>query len=168
MTSSPPSHEPFELRLISGREGDVSAWGQKRSFTCETITRGFRYLWCSHVPASALGRLDVDAAHDREVVVALDRTGRPVGVDILSRTSPGGASAALAGVVARELRDSLGEPYEVHGSFDTGALDGPFQNATLRYRYADYVITLTATNIPGSGVVVREQYLAGNDAGRAK
>ena len=152
---------------MSGSARDVSAWTSQRSFTCETVTRGFRYVWCTHVPASALGRVGVDAAHDREVVFALNREGRPIAVDILARTTPGGASVALVSAVMDELRRSLGDPHEAHGSFDPVSLDGPFRTAAINYRYTDYIVSLTATNIPGEGMVVREQYLVGNGSKRA-
>ena len=100
---------------MSGSARDVSAWTSQRSFTCETVTRGFRYVWCT-CPRLALGRVGVDAAHDREVVFALNREGRPIAVDILARTTPGGASVALVGAVMDELRRSLGDPHEAHGS----------------------------------------------------
>lgn len=160
-TAPAPSRESTALRLVFGSAADVNAWAHARSFACDTETRGFEYRWCRHVPASALGRLDVDAAQEREVVIARDSSGRTRAVDILARTSAGSAATELARTAALHLQATLGEPIERHGSFDD-SLDEPFDSASMRYAFSDVVVTLTATNIPGSGVAVREQYLAVN------
>jgi len=161
-TEPAPSRESTALRLVFGSAADADAWARARSFACETESRGFEYRWCRRVPASALGRIDVDAAQDREVVIARDSNGRTRAVDILARTSAGAAATALAQTAALDLRAVLGEPTERYGSFDADALSEPFGSASMRYAFSDVVVTLTATNIPGSGVAVREQYLAMN------
>lgn len=161
-TDPAPSRASTPLRLVFGTAADVDAWAHARSFACDTESRGFEYRWCRNVPASALGRLDLDAAQTREVAIARDSDGRTRAVDILARTSAGMAATQLAQTAARDLRSTLGEPTERHGSFDAASLDVPFGSALVRYAFSDVVVTLTATNIPGSGVAVREQYLAMN------
>lgn len=157
-----PSRESAAMRLVFGTAEDAEDWARSRSFACDSETRGFEYRWCRHVPASALGRLDVDAAQAREVVIARDSRGRTRAVDILARTTAGTAATQLARTAVLDLRATLGEPTEQHGSFDAASLDVPFGSALVRYAFSDVVVTLTATNIPGSGVAVREQYLAVN------
>ena len=161
-TDPAPSRESTALRLVFGTAADVDAWAHARSFTCDTESRGFEYRWCRNVPASALGRLEVDPAQAREVVIARDSSGRTRAVDIMARTTAGTAATQLAQTTALDLQHTLGEPTERHGSFDAESLGVPFGNALVRYAFSDVVVTLTATNIPGSGVAVREQYLAVN------
>lgn len=161
-TAPAPSRESTALRLVFGSTADVDAWTHARSFGCDTESRGFEYRWCRRVPASALGRLDVDAAQEREVVIARDSQGRTRAVDILARTTAGAAATTLARTAAHDLQALLGEPTDAHGSFEADALAAPFGSASMRYAFSDVVVTLTATNIPGSGVAVREQYLAMN------
>jgi hypothetical protein len=155
-----PSHEPFGLHLLSVGSTGIDAWTRGRPAGCETTQRGFTYVSCRHVPASALGRYEVDAAHDREVVFTRDRTGRALGVDVLARTQPAAAGAEMAQQLADDLRAQLGEPTSADGEFDGRALDAPFHSASRHYRFHDVIVVLSATNIPGSGLVVREQYMA--------
>lgn len=155
-----PSRDSTALGLVLGTPADAEAWTRDRSFACTTESRGFEYLRCSRVPASALGRNDIDAAQTREVVIARDSRGRTRAVDILAWTTAGSAATALARTAALDLEMTLGAPTERHGSFEPDELGEPFGSGSVRYAFSDVVVTLTATNIPGSGVAVREQYLA--------
>lgn len=158
-----PSHDTIGLRLLSFTAREVDDWTRTRSLTCETTTRGFTYVSCAEVPAEALERDDAGDVVHREVVIARDSAGRTVGVDLLARVSPSRA-AALAQAVARDLRATFGSDGQQDGAFDGAYLDAPFRSASLRYRFSDRVVVLSVTNVPGTGAVLREQYLSA-DAG---
>jgi hypothetical protein len=76
----------------------------------------------------------------------------------LRRALSGAEASRLFEALARELAAALGTNGERAGDTTASYLTGgPLRTARLRYRFSDYVATLTATNLP-SGVALREQY----------
>ena len=154
-----PNLDVFGLTMIAARENDVEAWAATRQVVCKTTTRGLRYLSCANVPANAIGEpFSNGPIHD--LTFTFDRSGALIGVDALRGGLTGANGAALGGAIAQRLRGVLGEPTETGGAFDVGFLEaGAFTTSYVKYRFADYLVTLTAVQMPGRGVTVREQYV---------
>ena len=56
---------------------------------------------------------------------------------------------------------ALGEPESAVGDPSPASLAASaLQTTRIRYRYADYLVTVTAANLPHAGLAVREQYLS--------
>ena len=59
------------------------------------------------------------------------------------------------------LAASLGPPTQVVGDANLDRLsEEPVGVARVRYRYRDYLATVTASHLPSGGLAVREQYMS--------
>jgi hypothetical protein len=65
---------------------------------------------------------------------------------------------------AERLQRDLGPPDVTKGDADgTYLASAAFATAHVAYRYKDYLAEVTATNMPGHGVAVREHYMSARD-----
>jgi hypothetical protein len=153
------SRPALGLRLDATTTAEVRAWASDNGISCVAPPRAAHALACSDVPAEALG---LPASHGRvpDVVLAFDARDVLVAVDALRRgLTPHDAAAAGAALVAR-LSAELGAPGERSGDWTPEHLDGPMRTSIVRFRFRDYLAVVTATHVPGSGVILREQYLS--------
>lgn len=148
------------LQLLRGGDTAQQMWIDVNHLRCEQSARGFQYVSCMTVPASALRRDSSVRTETTEVIMTHDQTDRTVGIDLLSRFTDDDAAAAQVADIRRRLTTSLGEPHETIGWNEPGSFADPFHTVSLRYKFTDCLILFTATAIPGSGVVLREQYIA--------
>jgi hypothetical protein len=140
---------------------DVKAWAEKQQVSCEEV-RKHSFLRCANVPESVLGgtgpaiaELDFGFAPSSEQLVNLSawRSGMT-----------GAAAAAQMNAVARSLKQQLGAPTHESGARSAGYLaSGPMRTAVVQYRFSDYIADLSATNIPGRGLMLREHYMSARD-----
>jgi len=159
-TAAAPSRPAlgFELDRISRRE--VETWAAARHLSCADVRAGL--LRCVDVPAAALGepgpsieRLDFgfSLAEGRLVNLSAWRSG------LSSRV----AAAHLNEVVAR-MNAALGAPTRQAGQRSAEYLaGGPLHTAVAQYRFRDYIADVSATNIPGRGLSLREHYMSARD-----
>ncbi|HEY5374304.1 MAG TPA: hypothetical protein VIK01_11495 [Polyangiaceae bacterium] len=76
----------------------------------------------------------------------------------------GDAAAAQLSAVVGQMKEQLGTPTHEAGSRTAGYLaSGPMHTATVEYRFKDYIADLSATNIPGRGLLMREHYMSARD-----
>jgi hypothetical protein len=164
-TEAAPDRPALGFALEVSREDAVLRWAERHRLRCRPQTRGLRSIECEDVPSAALGVPDSEGRVD-SLTLAFDVEGRVVAVDALRRKlAAGPASDSLRAAGAR-LHARLGTPTERLGETDASYLaGGPFRTAFVRYRFSDYVATVTAVHLPGDGLAVREQYLAVSSAG---
>ncbi len=65
------------------------------------------------------------------------------------------------GVVVAAMTQQLGAPTREAGSRSAGYLASvAMHTAIVEYRFKDYIADISATNIPGRGLMMREHYKA--------
>jgi hypothetical protein len=153
-----PSLDALGLTIRRNLAEDVQAWVRARGLSCTAVVRGLRYLSCANVPASAVGETALGEPI-QDLTFTFDGQGVLVGIDALRSGLTGRSAALLASRLAHRLRESLGAPTENAASFSASDLEGAFQTSYMRYRFRNYLVTLTAVQLPGRGVTVREAYV---------
>jgi hypothetical protein len=115
---------------------------------------------CADVPASAFPWGAREGLID-EVAFGFAPDGRLVAVQTLRRALTGLQAARLYDQIADDLEARLGsKPREQVGAPTAAHLEAaPMHIARLRYRFADYLATVTAMNLAGR-IGLREQYLS--------
>jgi hypothetical protein len=85
----------------------------------------------------------------------------------LSAWRSGMTSAAAAShmrEVVASLRQELGNPSSEAGKRTADYLaSAPMRTAIVTYRFSDYSVDVSATNIPGGGLMMREHYMSARD-----
>jgi hypothetical protein len=155
-----PSRPALGLRLEETRQEEVLRWAAERGLRCAAFVQGMSFVSCRDVPAAVLG-LGPEEGTVTDLSVAFDARGRLVGVDALRSGLSGSEAAARSTPVLRRLREALGAPTEAQGEWSAGYLGGSaLATSFVRYRFRDYLAFVTATHLPTSGVMLREQYLS--------
>lgn len=139
---------------------EVKAWAERAHVECGLVRAGL--LRCRNVPRAALGgrgaevnRLDLGflLGSERLVNISAWRSGLSGPV----------AAAELDAVVAR-LEQQVGAPTREAGRRSAEYLAaGPLHTALVEYRFRDYIADVSATNIPGRGLMMREHYMSVHD-----
>jgi hypothetical protein len=139
---------------------DVKAWAVRNHLSCEDKRVGF--LQCDEVPLAALGgqgpaigqlQFGFSPASERLVNITAWRSG-------LS----GEVAAAQLNTVATRMREQLGVPTREAGARSAAHLAaGAMHTAIISYRFKDYIADVSATNIPGRGLTLREHYMSARD-----
>jgi len=139
---------------------DVKAWAESQHVNCEDVRGGL--LRCTDVPVVALGgsgplinRLDFGftLADQRLVNLSAWRNGL---------TSV--AAAAQMDAVVASMRERVGAPSHEEGRRSAQYLAaGPLHTTLVQYRFKDYIADVSATNIPGRGLSLREHYMSARD-----
>jgi hypothetical protein len=139
----------------------VDEWVARNHLECRD-RREHTLLMCEHVDASLLGR---EGASVDELSFAFT----PVALKLVNvtaaryRLSPEDA-VRFAGGIKSYLQSVLGAPTRAAGALDAATLGAmPYATAVLFYEFSDYIADVTATNIPGQGVLVREHYMSAVD-----
>jgi hypothetical protein len=149
----------FALDAVTLQE--VKAWADQKHVACEEVRKS-SFLRCSNVPESALGgtgpsiaQLDFGFAPGSERLVNINAW--------RSGMSSDAASAQMNAVVAH-MQEQLGAPTLEKGDRSASYLaSGPMHTALVRYRFSDYIADVSATNIPGRGLMLREHYMSARD-----
>ncbi len=139
---------------------DVKAWAEKQHVDCEDVRAGL--LRCTHVATAALGakgpeidKLDFGftLADERLVNINAWRSG------LSSQVAVAQMDAVIDG-----LRSQVGAPTTEAGERDARYLSsGRLHTAVASYRFKDYIADVSATNIPGRGLMLREHYMSARD-----
>ena len=160
--ASAPRRPALGLALGGTREADARAWAARHGIACAENARAPRALMCQDVPPTAVGRTAGSGAID-DLVLAFDAEGSLVAVDALRRGLTAASAASAGSAVEERLRRELGRPAEAAGQWSAAYFDGgAMRTSLLRYRFRDYLAFVTATHVPGRGVLLREQYLSGS------
>ncbi|HEX7648923.1 MAG TPA: hypothetical protein VF450_16095 [Noviherbaspirillum sp.] len=141
-------------------ERDAQAWASEKGAACESIVRGYRFLRCRGVSAKALG---IEGPAVSELWLSFGTDGKLIGVDIYRRGLDAAGVAQAWSSAVDKLEETLGKPPVAFGDASPEALQSAaIQTARVQYKYADYIATVTAANLPHSGLAVREQYMVAN------
>lgn len=147
------------LRLLEWRRSDVTRWAHTSGAACAETTRGFAYVNCRRVPTDDRGDVAWQGVAQPEVTFTFDHLEELRGVEVLARLAPGPAAADLIARLEQQLVSTLGPADRTVGDVAVPAQGTPFATASRAYGFTDAAVQLSITMIPGSGVVVREQYL---------
>ena len=155
-----PARPALSFDLERTTLDDVRGWARARGIACD-LSRESTLLVCSRVPAPAL-RSTALRSIDEVAFVFRVRDRRLVNVTTLTTgVAPKGAADSFA-AIADGLASTLGAPEA--SRVPPAQWDGT-RPVFVRYRYADYIADLSAMQLPGRGIVMREQYMSASDSG---
>ena len=146
--------------LDVSRQDNVMLWARNVGVRCVARTQPSPMMSCTDVPASAFPWGAREGIID-EVAFGFAPDGRLVAVQTLRRALTGLQAARLYDQIAEDLEARLGsKPREQVGAATAAHLEAaPMNVARLRYRFADYLATVTAMNLSGR-IGLREQYVS--------
>jgi len=155
-----PARPALSFDLERTTLDDVRGWARARGIGCD-LSRESTLLVCSRVPAPALRSTSLQLI-DEVAFVFRVRDRRLVNVTTLTTgVAPTGAADSFA-AIAHGLASTLGTPEA--SRVPPAQWDGT-RPVFVRYRYADYIADLSAMQLPGRGIVMREQYMSASDSG---
>ena len=141
---------------------DAQAWAEREQVSCEE-QRGSTILMCSHVRAAALGGSGGETT-DELVLAFSPKTKRLVNIATTEYGLDGTAAASRMARIVSNLEEKLGKPTREAGERSASYLaEAPMRTALVRYRFSDYQADVTATNLPGKGLMLREHYMSARD-----
>ncbi|HEY4102899.1 MAG TPA: hypothetical protein VGM44_03375, partial [Polyangiaceae bacterium] len=140
---------------------EVKSWAEKNRISCEEVRKG-SFLRCANVPESVLnGTGPVIAELDFGFAPSSERL---VNLSAWRSGMTSASAAAEMNAVAQSLKQQLGPPTRESGDRSARYLaSGPMRTAVVEYRFRDYIADLSATNIPGRGLMLREHYMSARD-----
>src|SRR4051812_18452576 len=159
-TEAAASRPALGFALDSMTLHDVKAWAESKHVSCEEKRVGF--LQCADVPLAAVGsrgpsisKLDFGFSPATE---------RLVNITAWRDQLTGTVAAAQMDAVVASMREQLGAPTREAGERTASYLAaGPMHTAIVQYRFKDYIADVSATNIPGRGLTLREHYMSARD-----
>jgi len=154
-----PARPALGFDLERSTIDDVRAWARAHAVACD-LSRESTLLVCSRVPASAVGS-PAPQRIDEVAFVFRVRDKRLVTVSTLTTGIEASGAADSFAAIASRLGSELGAPEA--SRVPPAPWDGT-RPAFVRYRYADYIADLSAMQLPGRGIVVREQYMSASDS----
>jgi hypothetical protein len=155
-----PAKQVLGMTLGQTSEADVLQWQARAGAACVPVQRGYSFLRCRGVPASALGAKGPAVS---ELWFSFSPAGRLIGVDLYRRGLDDAGSAQAWSDARQRMFRALGAPARVTGDASPAVLRASaLQTARIEYRFTDYLVALTAVNLPHAGLAVREQYTLGN------
>ena len=159
-TEAAASRPALGFALDSMTLRDVKAWAEQKHVPCDELRVGL--MRCTDVPAVAVGSSG-PAIHQLDFGFA-PATERLVNVSAWRNGMTGAVAAAQLTAVVDKMREQLGAPTREAGSRTAGYLaSGAMHTATVEYRFKDYIADVSATNIPGHGLLMREHYMSARD-----
>lgn len=139
----------------------VKAWADQKQVACEDVRRGL--LRCVSVPVAALGAGSGPVIDKLDLGFSLAR-GQLVNVSAWRNGLSGEVAAEQMENVVSGLQQQLGAPTHVEGSRTAEYLTaGALHTALIEYRFSDYIADVSATQIPGRGLMLREHYMSARD-----
>jgi hypothetical protein len=156
-TTPSPARPALGFGLDLSREDDLGAWIGALGLRCRTVRRPSWLVRCADVPAGAFSRGEGARKID-EVSFAFAPDGRLVSLQTFWTGLSADDGARLFTHIGRSLAAAMRTEGELTGVPTAAFLGGgPMRTARLRYRYSDYVATVTVMNL-GGRIVLREQY----------
>ena len=158
--SRAPARPALGFELERTTLDEVRGWTRARALACD-LSRESTLLVCSRVPVNALGSDALQAIDELAFVFRL-RDRRLVNVTTLTTgVSPQSAADSFA-AIADALASSLGAAEA--SRVPSQPWDGT-RPVFVRYRYVDYIADVSAMQLPGRGIVMREQYMSASESG---
>ncbi len=139
------------FQLARATRNEVRAWARNTNAACEERFEAAE-MHCAGVPPTS---------SPRDVVFRFEPAGVLVAVDVMRRANtPEDAAHAIA-ETSSELAHEVGPPKATTGEATAAFLGAePYRRATIQFRFRDYAADVSATNLAGRGIIVREQYRA--------
>jgi hypothetical protein len=153
-----PARPALGFALERTTEPEVRQWARTRGIACES-SREATLLVCTTVPAGALGPSAPQAVDELAFGFRV-RDHRLVNLTTLTTGVDATAAATAFATTAASLTSELGAAAAER--LPSTGWDGR-RPAFVRYRFADYVAAVSAMELPGRGIVMREQYLSAVD-----
>jgi hypothetical protein len=150
-----PGRPALGFALERTTEPEVREWARTRGISCES-SREATLLVCNAVPAGALGRSKPQAVDELAFGFRV-RDRRLVNLTTLTTGIDAAAAANAFAASAASLQSELGAAAAQR--MPSADWDGR-RPAFVRYRFGDYVAAVSAMELPGRGIVMREQYLS--------
>lgn len=156
------SRPALGFALDTATLSDVKAWADKKNVSCDELRAGL--LRCNDVPVATLG-----AGFTGPVINQLDfgfapATEHLVNISAWRRGMTGAAAAAQMNAVVASMKEQLGAPTSEAGSPTARYLaSGAMHTAVVSYRFKDYIADISASNVPGAGLMLREHYMSARD-----
>ena len=150
-----PSRPALGVVLDETTQDAALAWAKGGGLDCKDKTMGLANFACTGRSVRVFG----EAGIGKDVLsLSFDARHRLILVDVLRRELDGASAERTLTSTRARLVAALGEPMEQAGELSGAYLaGGPMHTATYRYRFADYLAFVTATNLP-SGICVHETY----------
>lgn len=154
-----PQRPAFGLELDKATLADGRAWVDAHGLKCKEEKRGYQYLQCAKVTPASIGEGYSTAPIDM-LVLTFGSKGTLIGVQTYRRDVSATAAAEILTGGEQSLARELGPPTATVGD----PHDPAFQNragyasAQVNYKFNNYMATLSAAQLPGSGVVVMEKF----------
>lgn len=157
-----PSRFALGFRLDETRRSDLDAWAARYGVSCGAISRNDNLQRCTDVPPYLLGRRPgTDPGALEEVTFEFKSTGELVNVQTMRRRLSPEEAAVTAEQLERAAAEALGSPTTLGGAPTAAHLSrGPLATYVTVHTFTDYRATISATNLPPTGVMVREEYLS--------
>ena len=157
-TQPAPARPALGFQLDRTQKREVDAWIVRQQLSCRERREG-SLLVCSSVPAEAMGR--VGGVFDEVTLAFSPSTHALVNIAAMRyRLSPAQAVEQTR-ALQTQLRAALGAPSRSAGALEAEALTAhAYATSTLSYEFSDFLAEVTATNIPGQGVLLREHYMS--------
>jgi len=161
-TEASPAQPALGFVLDKMTEEDARSWADREHVSCES-QRGGSLLTCKDVPGSALsGR--AGGPIDELALAFSPGSKRLVNIATAQYGLDGTTAAQQMQDVVASLERQLGKPTREAGERSARYLSGgPLRTALVRYRFTDYQADVTATNLPGKGMMLREHYMSAPD-----
>jgi hypothetical protein len=157
-TAPAPSRPALGLQLDVSTDAEVSAWAARTHAQCTAITRGYSFLRCRGVSAAALGVVGPPVS---EIWFSFGPSHTLMAINLYRRNMTEAETQQSWQTAVQRLRERLGAPTQSTGDLTlAGLVNSPVSVARVRYAYADYIATITASHMPYGGLAVREQYMS--------
>lgn len=157
-TAAAPSRPALGLQLDVSTDVEVSGWAARTHAQCAVITRGYRFLRCRGMSAAALGVVGPPVS---EIWFSFGPHNTLMAINLYRRNMTEAETQQSWQTAVQRLRESLGAPTQSTGDLTLASLvNSPVSVARVRYTYADYIATITASHMPYGGLAVREQYIS--------
>ncbi|MEO7035894.1 MAG: hypothetical protein ABI548_18310 [Polyangiaceae bacterium] len=156
------SRPALGFALDSMTLSDVKAWAAKHDLNCDELRTGL--MRCTDVPVTAFGDRETGAPVDQLDFGFAPATEHLVNISAWRHGMSGVAAAAQMGSIVSAMQQQLGAPTRQAGDRTADYLaSGPMHTAIVEYRFTDYIADVSATNIPGRGLLLREHYMSARD-----
>jgi hypothetical protein len=160
-----PARFALGFELDRTTKEDVMAWGREHSLACSKLAGNEYLIRCADVPMNAFEvssaiAVDGPSAYE-EVSFVFRSTGELVNVQARRRHLSADEAGKLAASISMRSERGLGPPTTVGGEATAAHLSrGALSTYVAEYAFSDYEATISATNLPPYGVMLREQYVS--------
>jgi hypothetical protein len=159
-TSPAPTRPALGFHLDQTRRSDLVAWASSHKVSCKAIAGNDNLQRCGNVPPAAIGEAN-DLGTLEEVTFEFKSSGELVNVQTLRRRLGAADAAHTAAQLEHAAAAALGPPSTVGGQPTAAHLSrGLLSTFVAIHVFTDYRATISATNLPPTGTMVREEYLS--------